>query len=296
MNTKTPVKNSFTVSIKTSLTPHLYKEIYLSLYANTLASKAGLRAGVAYIDGSETDSVARGLLEISNWLMEKAFNFQIDNANTLEQFRDFIQHKVTDFVQAKKSDVSFGSNSLQKELAHCQDIALQECRFIFEQAGGSYEKYIEFSELAQTDFSKDESQGYLSIQTQFLAARTFLMRAIDLFAEVLQDIKSSRECEPEASYQKFKAFAPLIWVANSLFDMALEEEIYSTRSLDKYLEAIRFQFPELNSESTYQDRLCIELLEQCLSNARAAGMHALKIRKSAYMKWRRKKEPIGREF
>ncbi|NBV20360.1 hypothetical protein, partial [Janthinobacterium sp.] len=137
--------------------------------------------------------------------------------------------------------------------------------------------------------SRDESQDYLSIQIQFLAANTFLKRAVDLFAEVLQDIKSSRDCVPGASYQKFKAFAPLIWVANSLFDMPLEEEIFSTRSLDKYLEAIRFKFPELNNQSTYQDELCNELLE-----ARAAGMHALKIRKSAYMKWRRKKEPIGR--
>jgi hypothetical protein len=289
MNTETPVKNTFTVSIKTSLTPHLFKEIYLSLYANTLVSKAGLRAGVAYIDGNKTDSVACDLLEVSRMLLETAFNYQIDDANTLQQFSDFIQRKVIDFVQAKKSDASFDSNSLQNELAHCQERAFQECRFIFEQASGSYERFIELSELARTDISKDESQGYLSIQTQFLAARTFLMRAIDLFAEVLQDIKSSRECEPEASYQKFKAFAPLIWVANSLFDMALEEEIYSTRSLDKYLEAIRFQFPVLNSQSTAQDEHCIELLEQCLSEARAAGMHALSIRKSAYMKWRRKK-------
>lgn len=294
MNTKTPVKNTFTVSIKTSLTLHLFKEIYLSLYANTLVTKASQLAGTTYIDGSRTDSVARGLLEISSWLLETALNFQIDDASTIKQLCDFIQLKVIDFAQAKKSDASFDSNFLQNELAHCQKRAFKECCFIFEQARGSYERFIEFSELARTHISRDESQDYLSIQIQFLAANTFLKRAVDLFAEVLQDIKSSRDCVPEVSYQKFKAFARLIWVANSLFDMPLEEEIFSTRSLNKYLEAIRFQFPKLNSESTYQDELCIELLEQCLSEAKAAGMHALKIRKSAYMKWRRKKEPIGR--
>lgn len=278
MQTELQVKNTGTASSNTIPYSNLLREIYVSLYANTLAFKASMRAGTAYIDGSETDLVACDLLEVSSSLLKTAPDLPIDDANTLQQFSDFIQHNVLDFAQTKASGETTSSNSLQMELAHCQEIAIRECCFIFEQASGSYERYIEFSELTRTDISKDESQGYLSIQTQFLAARTFLMKAIDLFAEVLQDIKSSRECEPEASYQKFKAFAPLIWVANSLFDMALEEEIYSTRSLDKYLEAIRFQFPILNSQSTVQDELCLELLEQCLSEARAAGIYALKSR------------------
>lgn len=103
------------------------------------------------------------------------------------------------------------------------------------------------------------------------------MKSDELFAKVLQDIKSSRECEPGANYQELKACAPLIWVANSFYEIVHEEEINSLESLDKYLEAIRFQFPKLNSQSTGEDEHWIELLEQCLSEARAAGLGTLQI-------------------
>jgi len=60
--------------------------------------------------------------------------------------------------------------------------------------------------------------------------------------------------------------------------MAPEEITDGPGILDGILDAMRFQFPELNSQSTYQDELCLELLEQCLSEARAAGIYALKSR------------------
>jgi len=277
MNTKTPVKNTFTVSIKTSLTPHLFKEIYLSFYANTLASKASLRAGVAYVDGSETDLVASDLLEISSFLLKTESDFQIVDVKTLEQFCDFIQSEVADFVQTNAAVQPFGHNTLRKELAQCQDIALQECRFIIGQPRESYESFFELSELARNVISRGEPRSLLSIWTHLLTARTFLLSAVELFTEVLEEIKNNIKSGREENYRKFRDFASLIWVANSFYDIVPEEEINSLESLDGYLEAIRFQFPVLDCESTEKDEHCIELLEQCLSEARVAGLRALQM-------------------
>jgi hypothetical protein len=277
MNTEPTVKSTGTVSSKTRLSPDLLGEIYVSLYANTLASKAGLRAGVAYIDGNKTDLVACDLLEVSRMLLKTAPDFQIDDANTLQQFSDFIQRKVLDFVPTKESVNSFGSNSLQKELTHCQEIVIQECRFIIGQTGDAGGEFFVLSEVAKEAVSTREPGAMRSLWSQLLAAKTFLLKAVELFSDVLQDTRNNGASARNASYQKFEAFAPLIWVSNSFYDIAPEEEINSPENLNVFLEAIRFQFPELNSESTYQDELCIELLEQCLSEARIAGVGVLQI-------------------
>jgi hypothetical protein len=271
MNTEPTVKSTGTVSSKTRLSPNLIWEIYVSLYANTLAFKASLRAGEAYIDGSEKDLVACDLLEVSRMLMKTAPDFQIDDGNTLQQFSDLIQRKVLDFVPTNESVDSFGSNSLQKELTHCQEIVIQECRFIIGQAGDAGGEFFVLSEVAKEAVSTCEPGAMRSLWSQLLAARTFLLKAVELFAEALQGIGNSKETGQGANFRKYRAFAPLIWVANSFYDIVPEEEINSPESLDVFLEAMRFQFPVLDSQSTAQDEHCIELLEECLSEASATG-------------------------
>lgn len=275
MNTELQVKVAGTALSGQIPLPNPVNEIYISLYANTLASKAGLRAGVAYINGNKSDLVACDLLEVSSMLLKTKSYIQIDDANNLQQFSDLIQRNMLDFAQTKASGEPIGSNSLQMELAQCKDIALQECRFILGQSGNADESFFELSELARTVISKGEPRSLRSIWTHLLAARTFLLKAVELFAEVLQDVKNNGEFGQGDSYQKFRAFAPLIWVANSFYDVVPEKEINSLESLDKYLDAMRFQFPVLDCESTEKDEHCIELLEQCLSEARVAGLRAL---------------------
>ncbi|WNO03974.1 hypothetical protein [Rhodoferax mekongensis] len=283
MNTELQVKVAGTALSRQISLPNLLSEIYISLYANTLAFKASMRSGIAIMSGRETGLVACDLLKISSLLLKTVPDFPIDDANTLQQFSDFIQRKVLDFVQTKESGEPIGSNSLQKELAKCRDISLHECRFIIGQAGDTDESHFFISEVAKEAISTGRPEALRGIWTQVLAAKAFLLRAVELFAEALQGIGNSKATDKYENFRKYRAFDPLLWVADTLFDTLPEEEINSLESLDIYFDVIRAEFPLLNSQSTSLDEHCIELLEQCLSEARVAGVAAFRMTLVAVM-------------
>jgi hypothetical protein len=277
MNTELHAKVADTALSKQITLPNLVREIYISLYANALASKASKLAASAYIDGSETDLGASALLKIASLLLKTESDFQVDNANTLQQFSELIQRKVLDFFETNGSSEIFGCIPLEIGLANCRDIALHECRFIIGQAGDTDESHFFISEVAKEAISTGGPEALRGIWSQVLAAKAFLLRAVELFAEALQGIGNSKETNKYENLRKYRAFEPLLWVADSLFDTLPEEEINSLESLDIYFDVIRAEFPLLNSESTAQDEHCIELLEQCLSGARVAGVAAFRM-------------------
>jgi hypothetical protein len=277
MNTELHTKVAGTALSRQISLPNLVREIYISLYANTLASKASQRAASAYIDGSETAFEAIALLKISSLLLKTESDFQVDNANTLQQFSELIQRKVLDFFETNGSPELFGCIPLEIGLANCRDIALHECRFIIGQAGDTDESHFFISEVAKEAISTGGPEALRGIWSQVLAAKAFLLRAVELFAEALQGIGNSKETNKYENLRKYRAFDPLLWVADSLFDTLPEEEINSLESLDIYFDVIRAEFPLLHSQSTAQDEHCIELLEQCLSEARVAGVAAFRM-------------------
>lgn len=283
MNTKLNAKVAGTATSRQISLPNLVREIYISLYANALAAIASKLAGTAYIDGSETDLGASALLKISSLLLKTESDFEVEDASTLQQFSELIQCKVLDYLETSGSSEPLRSIPLEAGLAHCRDIALHECRFILGQAGDTDESHFFMTEVAKEAISSGRPEALRGIWPQVLAAKAFLLKAVELFAEALQGIGNSKEANKYENLRKYRAFDPLLGVADSLFDTLPDEEINSLESLDRYFDVIQAEFPLLNSQSTAQDEHCIELLEQCLSEARVAGVAAFRMTLVAVM-------------
>ena len=277
MHTELQVKSTGTVSSKTRLSSNLIREIYVSLFANALVFKAGAITGLRYIGYGQKDLDAVLLSEAAVMLLKMEHSLTHTNAAGLESFAEHVQAKVMESVQSGKVDESFDTGALYKEIAHCRQLATQECQYITGQMVDNDLLPFDFSDLAKRTFVSQESMALLSLNVQMKAAQTFMLNAVNLFIEVLKGIQATDSTTSSTCYQTCKSYVPLLFVANSFYDIAPEIEISSLESLEEFLDAIRFQFPVLDSQSTPQDEHCIELLEQCLSEARAAVVAALQI-------------------
>jgi len=275
MNTEPRVKNTDAASSKTFLSPNLLGEIYLSLYANTLVFKAGAITGLRYMGCSQRDLDVVTLLEAGVMLLKMEPSLTHTNAAGLESFAEHVQARVMDSVQSRAVVNLSGTLALYAEIAHCQQLASQECQYITGQMVDNDLLPFEFSDLAKRAFVSQESMALLSLNVQMKAAQTFMLNAVNLFIEVLKGINATESTTSSTCYQTYKSYVPLLFVANSFYDIAPEIEISSLERLDVFLEAIRFQFPVLDRNSCEDDERCIDFLEKCLNYARATGSELL---------------------
>ncbi len=275
MHTELQVKSTGTESSKTRLSPNLIRQIYVSLFANALVFKAGAITGLRFMDCGQKDLDAVLLLEAGVMLLKMEPSLTHTNAAGLESFAEHVQARVMDSVQSDKVNESFDTGALYKEIAHCRQLATQECQYITGQMVDNDLLPFEFSDLAKRAFVSQESMALLSLNVQLKAAQTFMLNAVNLFTEVLIGIQATESTTSSTCYQTYKSYVPLLFVANSFYDIAPEIEISSLESLEEFLDAIRFQFPVLDRNSCEEDERCIDFLEKCLNYARAAGSELL---------------------
>lgn len=273
----------------------LLREIYVSLFANALVFKAGAITGLRYMGCSHRDLDALKLLEAAVMLLKMEPSLTQANAASLESFAEHVQAKVMDCVQSGAVAEPSGTIALFEEIAHCQQLATQECQYITGQLVDNDFLPFEFSELAKRAFVTPEPISLLSLHVQLSAARAFMLTATTLYTEILKGIQASESTPISACYQTYKSYVPLLFVANSFYEVIPETEVDSSdgqeqlenlsrpdslsrteslgspECLDNFLDAMRFQFPVLNDESNEQDEHCTELLEQCMSDARDAA-------------------------
>jgi hypothetical protein len=103
----------------------------------------------------------------------------------------------------------------------------------------------------------------------------FTMKAIELFTSRIQEIHQLPKPTGYSFFERFKEFAPLIWVASTVYELVSDSDIVSLEVLYSYLAQFRRQFSATDELEREAQEQCGQMLELCLSYSFTAGKNAL---------------------
>lgn len=263
----------------------IIKDLYLALFTqNALRNVSRSLAGIymdADISGESIrweDTAACPILQLITKLQKFRSELLVCDANTLHAYSNFVQLKVGESVECTGSLGRLNAKWLPEILIKCQEVATKACLPMVNDTClgvNSIHGLCGLQQLVADVYCSMENRELLSLKIHFEIAQAFAIKAIKLFTSRVQEMHKPPELAGFSFFDKLNEFAPLIWVASTVYELAADSDIASFEALNSYIAQIRRQFSAINELDREAKEQCGQMLELSLSDSLAAGKNAL---------------------
>ncbi len=270
---------------KSKQASEIIQNLYLARFTQHALRCSSMSLASSYMDADISgasirwdDTAASPLLKLVTELQHLESEFFVKDQKTLHAFSDFVQTKVSEIVESAGKPWGLNAKWVPEILVKCRELATRVCLPVLP---GTGDRRLDpgtldgLSELAAVAFATLESSKMRSLRAHLTISRAFLLKAVEQFTTRAKELHRGQQTVAFSFFECFKEFAPLLYVASSVYELVGDREIDSLDALNSHLAQIRRQFSASDELQQAAQEECNQMLELCLSDSFMAGNQAL---------------------
>lgn len=263
----------------------IIQELYIARFTQHALRCASMSLASSYMDADISgasirweDTAACPLLKLVTELQHLESEFFVKDQKTLHAFSDFFQTKVSELVESAVAPGGLQAKWVPEILVKCREFATRACLPVLPRTG---DRSLEpstldrLSELGAVAYATLETSKMRSLRAHLTISRAFTLKAVEQFTTRAQELHQGQQAVAFSYFECFKEFAPLLYVASSVYELVGDREIDSLDALNSHLAQIRRQFSASDELQQAAQEECNQMLELCLSDSFMAGNQAL---------------------
>jgi hypothetical protein len=263
----------------------IIRNLYLARFTQHAMRCVSMSLASSYMDADITgasirweDTAACPLLKLVTEFQDPESGLVVKDERMLNSYSEFVQTKVSEFVMIAGAPGGLQANWVPESLVKFREFATRVCLPLLP---GTGDRRLEsdtldgLSELAAVAFTTLESSKMRSLRAHLTISRAFTLKAVEQFTTRAQELHQGQQTAAFSYFESFKAFAPLLYVASSIYELVGDRDIDSLDALNSHLAKIRRQFSATDELHQAAQEECNQMLELCLSDSFMAGNQAL---------------------
>lgn len=263
----------------------IIQDLYLARFSQHALRCASMSLASSYMDADFSgvsirweDTAACPLLKLFTELQHLESKLVVKDQKTLHAFSDFVQTKVSEFVEITGAAGGLQAKWVPEILVKCREFATRACLPVLP---GTGDRSLDLgtldglSKLAAVAYATLETSKLRSIRVHLSITRAFILKAVEQFTTRAKELHRGQQAVAFSYFECFKEFAPLLYVASSVYELVGDREIDSLDALNSHLAQIRRQFSASDELQQAAQEECNQMLELCLSDSFMAGNQAL---------------------
>jgi len=267
---------------KSEQASEIIRNLYLARFTQHAMRCVSMSLASSYMDADISDATilweetaAYPLLKLATELQHIESELVVNDTTTLIAYSDFVQLKARELVENAGTQGGLKAKWLPEILSKCREVAVKGCLQIVGDKCLDVGALDGLSELAAAAYSNYETSKLRNLEVHLTRARAFTLKAIELFTVQLQELHQSPKAAGFSYFERVKEFAPVLFVATSVYALVADEDVATIESQDGIAAQIRKQFSVTDKLSQAAQAECNQMLELCLSDSLIAGNQAL---------------------
>ena len=275
-------KKDYSESKKAS---EIIQDLYLARFSQHALRCASMSLASSYMDADFSgasirweDTAACSLLNLVSELQHFESEPVVNKAATLQAYSELVQTKVSEFVEIAEAPGGIQAKWVPEILVKCREFATRACLPVLP---GTGDRSLDpgtldgLSELAAVAYATLESSKMRSLRAHLTITRAFTLKAAEQFTNRALEMHQGQQTAAFSYFESFKEFAPLLYVASSIYELVGDKDIDSLEALNSHLAQIRRQFSATDELQQAAQEECNQMLELCLSDSFMAGKQVL---------------------